>query len=89
MDLFAERKDELRAALDSLIEIKGYDLALLIVTDINSHHSLLLASGSAQIINALVFERDADGVFQAPGVVSRKKQVFPAVCQAIRIASHS
>lgn len=89
LDLFAERKDDLCAALDSLIEIKGYDLALLIVTDINSHHSLLLASGSAQIINALVFERDADGVFQAPGVVSRKKQVFPAVCQAIRIASHS
>jgi len=89
LDLFAERKDELRAALDSLIEIKGYDLALLIVTDINSHHSLLLASGNSQIINALVFERDADGVFQAPGVVSRKKQVFPAVCQAIRIASHS
>ena len=89
LDLFAARKDELCAALDSLIEIKGYDLALLIVTDINSHHSLLLASGNSQIINALVFERDADGVFQAPGVVSRKKQVFPAVCQAIRIASHS
>jgi manganese-dependent inorganic pyrophosphatase len=59
------------------------------VTDINSHHSLLLGSGNAQIMNALNFDRDADGVFQAPGVVSRKKQVFPAVCQAIRIASHS
>ena len=89
LDLFAARKEELCAALDSLIEIKGYDLALLIVTDINSHHSLLLASSNSQIINALVFERDADGIFQAPGVVSRKKQVFPAVCQAIRIASHS
>jgi len=89
LDLFAGRKEDLSTALDELIEVKGYDLALLIVTDINSHHSLLLGSGSAQILNALNFERDVDGVFQAPGVVSRKKQVFPAVCQAIRVASHS
>ena len=89
LDLFPERKEDLSLALDALIEVKGYDLALLIVTDINSHHSLLLGSGDAQIMKALNFERDADGVFQAPGVVSRKKQVFPAVCQAIRIASHS
>ena len=89
LDLFAGRKEDLSNALDNLIEVKAYDLALLIVTDINSHHSLLLGSGNAQIMNALNFDRDADGVFQAPGVVSRKKQVFPAVCQAIRIASHS
>jgi manganese-dependent inorganic pyrophosphatase len=89
LDLFAGCKDGLTAALDALIDVKGYDLALLIVTDINSHHSVLLASGNAAIIKALDFERGQDGVFQAPGVVSRKKQVFPAVCQAIRIASVS
>jgi len=89
LDLFAGCKDGLSAALDALIDVKGYDLALLIVTDINSHHSVLLASGNTAIIKALDFERGKDGVFQAPGVVSRKKQVFPAVCQAIRIASVS
>jgi manganese-dependent inorganic pyrophosphatase len=88
LDLFADRREELSAALAELIAAKGYDLALLIVTDINTHHSLLLAWGNDKIIGALPFERDGDGVFHAPGVVSRKKQVFPAVCQAIRIASH-
>lgn len=88
LDLFSSRKDELTQTLDALIAVKGYDLALLIITDITSHHSLLLSSGNDKIISALPFERDSEGVFQAPGVVSRKKQVFPAVCQAIRVASH-
>lgn len=87
LDLFAGRKEELSSTLDVLIAEKGYDLALLIVTDITSHHSLLVASGDMKIIDALPFERDDDGIFQAPGVVSRKKQVFPAVCQALRVAA--
>jgi len=87
LDLFASRREELVATLDNLIAHKGYDLALMIITDINSHHSVLLASGDEKIVGALPFERDADGVFQAPGVVSRKKQVFPAVCHALRWAA--
>ena len=88
LDLFAARQEDLTKALVELIVAKKYDLALLIVTDITSHHSLLLASGDRKMLGALPFERDTGGVFQAPGVVSRKKQVFPAVCQAIRIAQH-
>lgn len=87
LDHFEGRKSELLATLDSMIEHKGYDLALMIITDINRLHSVLLASGDPRIVEALPFERDADGVFQAPGVVSRKKQVFPAVCQALRKAA--
>jgi len=74
----------LDATLDDLIEKKGYDLALLIVTDIITHYSVLLASGDQKIIDSLPYERDDEGVFQGPGVVSRKKQVFPAVCKALR-----
>lgn len=87
LDLFASRREELVATLDNLIARKGYDLALLIITDITTHHSVLLASGDEKILAALPFERDANGVFQAPGVVSRKKQVFPAVCKALRRAA--
>ena len=85
--LFETTHEALARSLDDLIEAKGYDLALLIVTDITSHHSVLLASGNEAIINALPFEREVRGVFQAPGVVSRKKQIFPAICQAIRVAA--
>lgn len=87
LDLFGKRRDELDAALEDLIDVKGYDLALLIVTDIISHYSVLLVSGNQEIIAALPYECDESGVFQAPGVVSRKKQVFPAVCQALRVAA--
>lgn len=87
LELFAKRRDELDAELDDLIGVKGYDLALLIVTDIINHYSVLLASGDQKIIDSLPYERDESGVFQAPGVVSRKKQVFPAVCQALRVAA--
>ena len=87
LELFTKRRDELQNTLDKLIEKKGYDLALLIVTDIISHHSVLLASGDQGIITALPYECGDQEVFQGPGVVSRKKQVFPAVCQALRVAA--
>ena len=34
----------------------------------------------------LPFERIDDSLFHAPGVVSRKRQIFPAVCEAIQQA---
>jgi len=87
LELFEKKREELQSCLDTLIAHKGYDLAVLITTDINAHHSVLLASGDKHILDALPFERDENGVYQAPGVVSRKKQVFPAVCQALRVAA--
>jgi manganese-dependent inorganic pyrophosphatase len=87
LEHFEKKREELQECLDTLIAHKGYDLALLITTNINAHHSVLLASGDKEILEALPFERDENGVYQAPGVVSRKKQVFPAVCQALRVAA--
>ncbi len=86
LDLFESNRQSLTAELDDLVAKQGFDLALVIITDITSHYSVLLASGDAGIISELPYERDEEGVFQGPGVVSRKKQVFPAVCQAIRKA---
>ena len=87
LELFTKRHDELQNTLHNLIEKKGYDLALLIVPDIINHHSVLLASGDQGIITALPYECCDQAIFQGPGVVSRKKQVFPAVCQALRVAA--
>jgi len=87
LEMFDQKREELQSSLDTLIAHKGYDLALLITTDINTNYSVLLASGDESILEALPFERDENGVYQAPGVVSRKKQVFPAVCQALRVAA--
>ncbi|MBK1834263.1 putative manganese-dependent inorganic diphosphatase [Roseibacillus ishigakijimensis] len=83
---FAKRKEELEESLSELRLQENCDLALLVITDISTHDSLILASGNAALLEALPYERQ-DGIFRAPGVVSRKKQVFPAVWGACRSAA--
>lgn len=83
---FAARRVELEAALKSLVERNRYDLAVLAVTDIVGHHSLVLAAGNEAILAKMPFERLDAALFDAPGVVSRKKQLFPAVCDAVHHA---
>jgi manganese-dependent inorganic pyrophosphatase len=67
-----------------LIAEEGFDLAVLAVTDIAKHHSVVLAAGDRRLVGNLPFEEVSPGCFNAPGVVSRKKQLFPSVCQAVR-----
>lgn len=83
---FDKRKDKLSAALDELRTQEECDLALLVITDISKHNSLILASGNSALLEALPYQNE-DGVFFGRGVVSRKKQVFPAVCDACRVAA--
>ena len=89
MDLkrFDERVEEMIIGLETLISNKGYDIALLAVTDITKHHSKIVAVGDPRVIAALPFERISGNVLDAVGVVSRKKQIFPAVSDAIHGAA--
>ena len=79
----AKQQAAIQQALDELREEKGYDLALAVITDILNHHSLILASGDKELINALPWSATEANLLDAPGVVSRKKQLFPAVAEAI------
>jgi manganese-dependent inorganic pyrophosphatase len=81
---FAARRTELEAALRELFEHEHYDLAVLAVTDVALHHSMILAIGKEGALAKLPFERIDGSLFHAPGVVSRKRQIFPAVCEAIQ-----
>ncbi|MEI7956910.1 MAG: putative manganese-dependent inorganic diphosphatase [Verrucomicrobiota bacterium] len=83
---FAARRHELEAALRTLVTAHRYDLAVLAVTDIVGHHSLVLAVGQEAILAKMPFKRLDDALFDAPGVVSRKKQLFPAVSDALHHA---
>ena len=83
LDGFDDRRAEIEEELEKLCRYKGYDLAIAAVTDITKHVSLILAKGDERIISELPFEHRADGVIIAKNVVSRKKQIFPAVCKAI------
>lgn len=84
---FDERRGEIEKALGELVEREEYDLAVLAVTDIARHFSLVLAAGETRLIEMLPYQRIDGTLFEAPGVVSRKKQIFPTVCEAIRRAT--
>ena len=81
---FEARREELELVLKELHNGRGYDLTVLAVTDVALHHSMILAIGRDAIIAKLPFERIDDSLCHAPGVVSRKRQIFPAVCEAIQ-----
>jgi manganese-dependent inorganic pyrophosphatase len=81
---FAARRDDLEKVLRELHETRHYDLTILAVTDVALHHSMILAIGQEATLDKLPFERVDETLFHAPGVVSRKRQIFPAVCEAIQ-----
>ncbi len=86
LQAFRSRREELEEGLKALVRDSGYDLAVLAVTDIAKHRSLILVAGNERMIAALPFERLDATLYDAPGVVSRKKQIFPAVGQAVQSA---
>jgi len=81
---FAARRLELQQVLEEMHQTRSYDLSILAVTDVALHHSMILAVGQEAILAKLPFERVDETLFHAPGVVSRKRQIFPAVCEAIQ-----
>lgn len=84
---FKARREELENALRSLQYEKSYDIAVLVVTDVALLKSMVLAVGPEKIISSLPFNRIDDTLYLAPGVVSRKRQIFPAICDAIEHAA--
>ncbi len=75
-----EHLEPLQKALNKLRDKRGLDFAMLLVTDIVRATSRLLVSSQAPtILNDLPYPPLPDGTRDAQGVVSRKKQLLPAV----------
>ncbi|HZG81923.1 MAG TPA: manganese-dependent inorganic pyrophosphatase [Brevibacillus sp.] len=74
------RQEELEAALNAIIEKKGLDLFVFVVTDILNNDSVALALGkTAQVVEkAYNVKLDANKAV-LKGVVSRKKQIVPVL----------
>lgn len=82
-----ERIEGIRSNLKLLNAKHDYDVSLVAVTDIAEHVSIVVAVGDEKIINKIRFEHLPNGTMLANGVVSRKKQIFPALCDAIKEAA--
>ncbi len=70
-----EHAEEVRAHMEALREAKGYDLVLLMATDIVREGSEIFAVGKVRLVERGLGVSLADGSAWMPGVLSRKKQI--------------
>jgi len=82
-DLFWERKDDLREALEEFARRQGLEFAALLVTDVVSNGSVLLLSRESQAWEEINYPRLDRGLYELKNVVSRKKQLLPLVSQVL------
>ncbi|HXF86158.1 MAG TPA: DHHA2 domain-containing protein [Anaerolineales bacterium] len=72
--------ESLTQALNDLRDKRGLDFAMLLITDIVRGSSrLILSTNAPPVLNDLPYPPLPDGTRDAPGVVSRKKQLLPVV----------
>ena len=75
-----EHLEPLTKALNDLRDKRGLDFAMLLVTDVVRGSSrLILSSTPPPVLTDLPYPPLPDGTRDAPGVVSRKKQLLPVV----------
>src|SRR6266542_1244954 len=76
----AEHLEPLTKALNDLRDKRGLDFAMLLITDVVRGSSrLIISSDPPPLLADLPYPPLPDGTRDAPGVVSRKKQLLPGV----------
>ena len=81
---FWKRKDELLAALEVYRGKSAYHFSALLVTDVTTQSSLLLAVGDEKFIRRIDYPRLEPGIYELRDVVSRKKQLLPYLTHCLR-----
>lgn len=76
------RKQEILEAMRTVQEARGYDLLLLMVSDILDEGTELLAVGQTRLLEKAFDVSLTEHAVWLPGVLSRKKQVVPPLAQA-------
>jgi len=77
-----EHADEIRAAMEALREQRGYDLVMLMATDIVREGSQVMAVGKTRLVERALGISLAEGSTWMPGVLSRKKQIAALLVEA-------
>ena len=78
-------EDELIKSMTAICEKSGFDMSLVMVTDILQEATYLLYAGSPKTLIGEAFKKDASGTHvYLPGVMSRKKQVIPPLSEAVK-----
>lgn len=82
-DEIMSHAEELRAVMDALRENRGYDLVLLMVTDIVEEGSSIIAVGKTRLAERGLGVSLASGSAWMDGVLSRKKQIAARLVDAV------
>lgn len=77
LQLLHLRREELEKEMLAVCAADGLSFFGLLVTDAVREASEMLAAGDEEIIRSLHYARSEDGIFDLPGVLSRKKQLLP------------
>lgn len=80
------RKDEILAAAEEMRKREGYDLSIIMITNIMEEASILIFSGEPKSLVGEAFKVDTRSrMVTLPGVMSRKKQVVPPLSEAAKL----
>ena len=78
-------ENQLIAFMKDECEREGFDMHLLMATDILEEATYLLYAGSPKTLIGEAFKKDASGTHvYLPGVMSRKKQIIPPLSEAVK-----
>jgi manganese-dependent inorganic pyrophosphatase len=78
-----EKQPALIDALTQRVRTQGLLFMALLVTDINTQNSLLLAAGSESFLKEIDFPQRAPHTWELEGIVSRKKQLLPYLLRCV------
>ncbi|MDO6354441.1 putative manganese-dependent inorganic diphosphatase [Caloramator sp. CAR-1] len=84
VESLGETKNDLLNFMNKLCNEKGYDLLIIMLTDIIREGSEIIFTGKEKDLIAKAFNVDVHNNFVfLPGVISRKKQIIPPLSQII------
>jgi manganese-dependent inorganic pyrophosphatase len=84
--LVRERRSEILSALSAIKEEKGYYLSALMVTDVTELVSLLFVVAGKDFLALVGYPAEEDGVYVLKDMLSRKKQLMPAILEIVEKA---
>jgi manganese-dependent inorganic pyrophosphatase len=84
--LVMEKRGEILAALAGIKSEKGYYLSALMVTDVTELVSLLFVVAEKDFLALVGYPAEGDGVYVLKDMLSRKKQLMPAIFEIMEKA---
>jgi manganese-dependent inorganic pyrophosphatase len=81
IDGLVDVKRSLLCEMNDWVEKQGYDLVLMMLTDIIQEGTEILVAGEDSFVSEAFGQKVTDGFLFLPGVMSRKKQIIPQLAR--------